>query len=222
MSRAAAPRFQPRKTPQQGRSAASVEAILQATVQVLLQHGATKLTTTRVAQRAGVSVGTLYQYFPNKSALLQALLRQKLTDVADAVEAACNRLRGATVDAMAEGVTLAFVHAKFQHVDVSTSLYAISAGLEGKEIAREMHARSHGAITAMLATARPQAVAQPGTVAETMLSAMAGVSRAMLEHGVTPDTMVVMQEELTRMSRAYLEASPKVPVVRAEQEASAL
>lgn len=60
----------PRKSPVQARSTTSVNAILEATVQVLLEVGKERLTTTRVAHRAGVSVGTLYQYFPNKSALL--------------------------------------------------------------------------------------------------------------------------------------------------------
>ena len=66
--------LEPRKSPVQARSAASVDAILEATIQVLLDDGKERLTTTRVALRAGVSVGTLYQYFPNKSALLQAAL----------------------------------------------------------------------------------------------------------------------------------------------------
>src|SRR4051794_24665457 len=57
--------LEPRKSPVQARSNASVDAILEATVQVLLQVGKERLTTTRVAARAGVSVGTLYQYFPN-------------------------------------------------------------------------------------------------------------------------------------------------------------
>jgi AcrR family transcriptional regulator len=50
-------------------------AIIQATIQVLMKDGKSKLTTTRIDERAGVSVGTLYQYFPNKSYLLQALLK---------------------------------------------------------------------------------------------------------------------------------------------------
>ena len=58
--------LEPRKTPVQARSTVTVEAISEATIQVLLRHGAERLTTTRVAQRAGVSVGTLYQYYPNK------------------------------------------------------------------------------------------------------------------------------------------------------------
>ena len=67
MAQQTASRSEPRKSPVQARSAASVDAILKATIQVLLRVGKEKLTTTRVATRAGVSVGTLYQYFPNKT-----------------------------------------------------------------------------------------------------------------------------------------------------------
>ena len=52
--------FEPRKTPVQARATVTVGAICEATIQVLLSHGADRLTTTRVADRAGVSVGTLY------------------------------------------------------------------------------------------------------------------------------------------------------------------
>ena len=65
--------FEPRKTPVQARSTFTVEAISEATIQVLLSHGADRLTTSRVAARAGVSVGTLYQYYPNKRSLLFAV-----------------------------------------------------------------------------------------------------------------------------------------------------
>lgn len=59
-----------RKQPQQARSTELVAAVLQAAVQVLAQEGAQRFTTARVAERAGVSVGSLYQYFPNKAAIL--------------------------------------------------------------------------------------------------------------------------------------------------------
>lgn len=59
-----------RKSPRQARSNELVNAILQAAVQVLAQEGAQRFTTARVAERAGVSVGSLYQYFPNKAAIL--------------------------------------------------------------------------------------------------------------------------------------------------------
>lgn len=66
-------RVRQRKQPVQERSRATVEAVLEATLQVLLREGLAGLTTTRVAERAGVSVGTLYQYFPDKQSLVMAL-----------------------------------------------------------------------------------------------------------------------------------------------------
>jgi AcrR family transcriptional regulator len=59
-----------RKRPKQARSAELVTAILEAAVQVLAKEGAQRFTTARVAEKAGVSVGSLYQYFPNKAAVL--------------------------------------------------------------------------------------------------------------------------------------------------------
>ena len=77
--------LKPRKTPIQARSAATVDGIFQATIQVLLAEGAQRLTTTRVAERAGVSVGTMYQYFPHKQALLYAVVHQHLTEFVENV-----------------------------------------------------------------------------------------------------------------------------------------
>src|SRR6201996_3571841 len=59
-----------RKQPQQARSTELVEAILDAALQVLAKEGAQRFTTARVAEKAGVSLGSLYQYFPNKAAIL--------------------------------------------------------------------------------------------------------------------------------------------------------
>ena len=59
-----------RKVPRQARSSGLVAAVLDAAVQVLRREGAASFTTARVAERAGVSVGSVYQYFPNKAAIL--------------------------------------------------------------------------------------------------------------------------------------------------------
>lgn len=209
MNKAESGRFEPRKTPRQARSTASVEAIMQATIQVLLKEGKAKLTTTRIAARAGVSVGTLYQYFPNKSSLLQALLKKHLDRVALAVEIACEAAQGASVASMAEAVASTFVRAKFHDIDASVALYAVSDDIEGRRIAREMHARATKAVTTLFLSARERPIPQPGLVAATLLSAMSGVSRSMLETGVTRNTMATMEKELTVMVRAYLIASVK-------------
>lgn len=66
----------PRKHPQQARSRAMVDSILDAAARVLRKHGYEEATTNRVAEVAGVSVGSLYQYFPNKEALVRALLER--------------------------------------------------------------------------------------------------------------------------------------------------
>ena len=63
-------RISSRKQPRQARSADLVAAVLEAAVQVLAKEGAQRFTTARVAEKAGVSVGSLYQYFPNKAAIL--------------------------------------------------------------------------------------------------------------------------------------------------------
>lgn len=71
------PDSNPRKHPKQERSQVTVEAILTATAHILAESGAEKFTTNRVAELAGVSIGSLYQYFPNKKALLFALAQQQ-------------------------------------------------------------------------------------------------------------------------------------------------
>ena len=64
------PQVSSRKQPRQARSTELVAAILEAATQVLAKEGAQRFTTARVAEKAGVSVGSLYQYFPNKAAIL--------------------------------------------------------------------------------------------------------------------------------------------------------
>src|ERR1700743_590432 len=106
--------LEPRKSPVQARSAASVEAILKATIQVLLSVGKERLTTTKVASRAGVSVGTLYQYFPNKRAFLQGSLIRHLEYVTEAVERVCREQRGKTLKEMAAALINAFLATKMR------------------------------------------------------------------------------------------------------------
>jgi len=66
-----------RRRPRQARSQATYDSILQAALEVLAREGAARLTTNRVAERAGVSIGALYQYFPDKTAILLAAARRE-------------------------------------------------------------------------------------------------------------------------------------------------
>ncbi|MBU2867775.1 TetR/AcrR family transcriptional regulator [Pacificibacter marinus] len=66
-----------RKSPRQERAQATVAFILEASAHILVERGHGALNTNQIAMRAGVSVGSLYQYFPNKEAIMTELIRQK-------------------------------------------------------------------------------------------------------------------------------------------------
>jgi AcrR family transcriptional regulator len=75
----------PRKRPRQERSKATVDTILAATARVLVKKGFDGLTTNSVAEQAGVSIGSLYQYFPSKEALVAALIEQHIEQMNAAI-----------------------------------------------------------------------------------------------------------------------------------------
>lgn len=108
------PETRERRTPRQERSRALVDAILDATADILRVHGLEHTTTTLIAARAGVSVGSLYQYFPNKTALYHALGERffaRLDATADAVWPALLKLPPRqAIDLAVQGIiTMAFV-----------------------------------------------------------------------------------------------------------------
>jgi AcrR family transcriptional regulator len=113
MTTARSPAITSRKQPQQARSHQLIEAVLDAAVQVLMKEGAQRFTTARVADRAGVSVGSLYQYFPNKASILfrlqsdewrrtSALLRTILEDRTSLPHARVRRLVHAFIQSECE------------------------------------------------------------------------------------------------------------------------
>ncbi|KIA81134.1 hypothetical protein QR66_06375 [Chromobacterium piscinae] len=79
---------QPRKTPRQNRSRHAVAAILEAAARILASEGYAAFNTNRVAELAGVGIGSLYQYFPNKQALVAALHRRHGEETLAALDAA--------------------------------------------------------------------------------------------------------------------------------------
>ena len=196
--------LEPRKTPVQARSAASVEAILEATVQVLLDVGKARLTTTRVAARAGVSVGTRYQYFPNKSALLQAILRRHFDEILGAIESVCQEQRGKSLSQMATALVTGFLEAKMRNAKTSVALYTVSDDVDGAKIVQQMGSRSNKAIVELLKSAREPLATDTRVVASMLQGAMFGVSRRMLEASKAPDTLEAMRAGLQVMVRAYV------------------
>jgi AcrR family transcriptional regulator len=199
--------FEPRKTPVQARSAVTVEAISEAAIQVLLSQGAGRLTTTRVADRAGVSVGTLYQYFPNKRSLLFAVLEHHLNNVAARVEAACESACHKPLAEMIREMVEAFVDAKMERADISVALYRVSADVGGPTLIKRISQRSQKAVEAMLRTA-PDAQSPPDKSAiDIMLAAMAGAMRSLLEAEPNSATIRKSREQLVLLCQSYMAAA---------------
>ncbi len=196
--------LQPRKTPVQARSTVTVAAISEAAVQVLLMHGLERLTTTRVAERAGVSVGTLYQYYPNKQALLLAVLEQHLARVTSALERVCVLQRYQSIEVMVPALVEVFVTAKLERADISVALYSIAAVLGGPCLVIGMAQRSRKALEAMLVTVPGRTFHDVTFTAMMLAATLAGTTRAVLEAGATPKMVSQLRKELTILTRSYL------------------
>jgi AcrR family transcriptional regulator len=212
--------LEPRKSPVQARSAASVDAILEATIQVLLSMGKERLTTTKVALRAGVSVGTLYQYFPNKSALLQAALKHHMDEVTEAIALVCKEQRGETLQKMAPALITAFLQAKMRDAKTSVALYTVSSDVDGARIVKEMSVKSNKAIVGMFKTAKEPLTVDPQIVASVVQGAMAGVSRRLLESAAPEKQFEPLRRELILMVCAYLDACSKRSLIQDEDSFS--
>jgi len=111
----------PRKKPAQTRSKATVEAILEAAARVLVEEGFDRTTTNRVAEVAGVSIGSLYQYFPNKEALLSTLAERHMSAMLGQLADMANEL----LDAPLEDAVRAYVRAMLAVHAVDPALHRV-------------------------------------------------------------------------------------------------
>lgn len=85
-------KLNPRKKATQSRSQVTVNSIIQATTQILKEIGPEKLTTNKIVERAGVSIGSLYQYFPNKHSILSAVVEKQFNKTVDKIIGAIEAL----------------------------------------------------------------------------------------------------------------------------------
>ena len=92
-------RTKPRKSPTQQRSQLTVAALLKATAHILVKEGYESASTNRIAAAAGVSIGSLYQYFPSKEALVAAVVDRHMQEMLELLRAAVDRVREQPVEA---------------------------------------------------------------------------------------------------------------------------
>lgn len=199
MSQSNPPQISSRKQPKQARSAELVATILQAATQVLAQEGAGRFTTARVADKAGVSVGSVYQYFPNKAAILfrlqsdewrqtQEMLSRILEDQARPPLA---RLRA---------LVHAFVRSECEEAEMRVALSDAAPLYRDAPEAREARAAGEETFRAFMREVMPKAspadLALVGGLISTTLSAVgkvfSGHARSKAEIGAYADAMADM------------------------------
>jgi AcrR family transcriptional regulator len=195
----------PRKKPRQARSQATVDAIFDATIQVLLAEGLQRLTTIRVAERSGTSVGTLYQYYPNKQALLFAVLQRHVSEVGEQVQRAAESVHGRSLAEIVSTVVGAFVQAKTDRIDEARALYSVAGELDSRALAVESEERGLAMLTAVLKTATDVQFDDLPTVAYIFMAAMIGPTMFMIEGGAPPSIMRAWSGQLKSLCLGYLE-----------------
>ena len=115
-----------RKQPVQRRAQATCDAILDATVQLLARDGLQRLTTGRVAERAGVSVGTLYQYYVDKSALIAAVRGRYVSILVQVAQSELAHIEGLDKRTLVRKSLIAFLKAKKEHLPLARALIELA------------------------------------------------------------------------------------------------
>ncbi|WP_300397253.1 TetR/AcrR family transcriptional regulator [uncultured Sphingobium sp.] len=204
MNRPSADLLRPRKTPQQARSTATIEAIHTATIQVLLTDGVGRLTTTRVAERAGVSVGTMYQYYPHKQALLFAVVERQLDFIVTAMLAAAKLLKGSDLRTVSDGLATAWLNAKLADVVSSRAIYGIAAEFDlGDLISRSANLIVE-AISPLLSSIPDARFSDPDGAAFMLAALLGGTVRVVMEAGSSEEDLKRLRQELPRACFGYL------------------
>lgn len=192
----------PRKRPQQERSRRTVEAVVEAAAQLLEANGYDALTTNRVAERAGVSIGTLYQYFPDKAAVVGALVEDRLGREVQAMRAASEGSAGLPVLEAADRPAGAFVGLFSDDPGRSAAVLYGALRVRWRPVVDGLIEQAVGAVADRLR--RAGGWASPETTAYVAVAAAVGVvARALAER---PDMLRdgTASREVQAVVRGYL------------------
>lgn len=194
-------RVEPRK-PRQERSRYKVELILEATLRLLEKQGLDGLTTNAVAAAAGVSIGTLYQYFPNKDAILDRLADREMAEMSTRVMAVMEDAAIATAQTRIAAIVRAVAASYGRRHRAHRLVMAHSLARGGNRLAPLLHRlrahlsseRASGAITAPIRAADAFVLAH----------AFAGVLRAMINEGENAPPQDEIEQALARLVVSFL------------------
>ncbi|WP_174160849.1 TetR/AcrR family transcriptional regulator [Rhizobium rhizogenes] len=203
-----------RKRPRQARSRATVETILQAGARVLSDEGWAGFTTNRIADLAGVSIGSLYQYFPDKLSLVDAIRRRHLDDCIAVMRT--SKAEGLSPVQFVSNLVRAMIAAHSTYPGLHRALLDEAPSSDDyRNPNSEFEIEYLGYYTEAVATCRNRRPGRTDQTAALIISdAIDGVIHNAARRGMLGDPIV--QSELIRLVTPYLEGAGDSATVQAE------
>jgi AcrR family transcriptional regulator len=189
-----------RRTPGDAKSESLVRAVVDAAIAELAAHGHAGLTTNRVAERAGVSIGSLYQYFPNKEAIAAAVFERYLQSYTDVFLRALHA-PGATYGELLQRIVVASVDAYRAQPRIHRYLFELQSSTKMHDRIGAMIGLGMEAVTALFrATGMTDERARE--IALVLAHSFVGVCIAVFQHAIeNPSTIA---DRFIAMARGYL------------------
>jgi AcrR family transcriptional regulator len=196
-----------RRRPVQRRSRQTVEAIVEAAARVLARHGYAAATTNRIAERAGVSIGSLYEYFPDKDAILAALLErhtgQGSAEVLAELEAEI--ARGAALPVLLRALVAALLRQHRRSPELHRVLFEEMPHPPGADacVLRSEEAIAHALRGALQADPACRA-RDPDLAAHLVVQTAEALAHRFVLHGIHGLPEAVFADEVSRLLLRYL------------------
>jgi AcrR family transcriptional regulator len=202
------PQISIRKEPKQARSTELVAAVLEAAAQVLAREGAPRFTMARVAEKAGVSVGSLYQYFPNKAAILFRLQSAEWRNTTELLRAILDDTERPPLERLRVLVHM-FIRSECEEADLRVALDDAAPLYRDAPDAREVRASGDGSIQVFMREALPNASEQTRTLAsDLIMSTLSAAGKMFSERRPAPAEVEAYADAMANMFCAYLMAVP--------------
>lgn len=193
-----------RKTPKQARSADLVATILEAALQVLETEGVARFTTARVAERAGVSIGSLYQYFPNKAAILFRLQSEEWRQTTDLFSGILEDTGTPPLDRL-RALVHAFILSECEEAEVRGALHDAAPLYRDAPEAKAARAKGDRAFQAFMREVLRDAPEDVREVAGALiLKTLSTVGKDFSETPRSPSEIAAFAEAMAEMFRTYL------------------
>jgi len=199
----ASPSLQPRRRPAQARSRERMERILEAARELVETRPAETVTAAAIARRAGLPIGSLYQYFPNRLAVLAELSRRSLEAIDREALAVLEDGRHLPWRQAVERVVDAHLEAMQRSSPATRVLRALAPSREFSEIGDESNARFADALCAHPALAACGGPRQRSRIARVAVEAAGAVEARVLGAGSTAEARALARE-MKRLVAAYL------------------